>query len=134
MASDTAIEKRETQDIQKTERMRAGRTYVPNVDILENDEKLMLLADMPGVKADDFDIRYEHGELAVHGRVQPRPELDQGNYLLREYGVGDYYRSFQVGEGIDSTRIEAELNDGVLMLHLPKTEQAVPRKISIKTK
>ncbi|MBU0640175.1 MAG: Hsp20/alpha crystallin family protein [Planctomycetes bacterium] len=133
MADETAIEKRETQDVHPTERMRAGRTYVPNVDILENDQKLMLLADMPGVKADDLDIRYEHGELSVHGHVQPRQDT-QGNYLLREYGVGDFYRSFQVGEGIDPTGIEAELRDGVLMLHLPKTEQAVPRKISVKTK
>ena len=134
MADETAIEKRETQDIQPTERIRAGRTYIPNVDILENDQKLLLLADMPGVKADDLDIRYEHGELAVHGRLQPRPGVEQGNYLLREYGVGDYYRAFQVGEGIDSTKIAAELQDGVLLLHLPKTEQAVPRKISVKTK
>ncbi len=134
MADETAIEKRETQDLQPTERLRSGRTYVPTVDILENDEQLLLLADMPGVKADDLDIRYEHGELAVHGRVQSRQDAEQGNYLLREYGVGDYYRTFQVGEGIDSTRIEAELQDGVLKLHLPKTEQAVPRKISVKTK
>jgi len=134
MADETAMEKRQTQDIQQAERMRSGRTYVPNVDILENDEKLLLLADMPGVKSDDLDIRYEHGELAVHGRVQPRQGTEQGSYMLREYGVGDYYRAFQVGEGIDSSKIEAELQDGVLKLHLPKSEQAMPRKISVKTK
>jgi len=134
MADETAIEKRETQDLQPTERMRSGRTYVPNVDILENNEKLLLLADMPGVKSDDLDIRYEHGELVVHGSVQPRQDAEQGNYMLREYGVGDYYRAFQVGEGIDSSKIEAELQDGVLMLHLPKSEQVMPRKISVKMK
>lgn len=132
MAEETAMEKRENQEMQMTERMRAGRTYIPNVDIVENDKQLMLLADMPGVKSDDLDIRYENGELSVHGRVTPRQNVESGNYLLCEYGVGDFYRSFQVGESIDASRIEAELHDGVLRLHLPKTEQAVPRKISVK--
>jgi HSP20 family protein len=133
MAEETGIEKRESQDVQSAERMRSGRTYLPSVDILENDSKLLLLADMPGVKADDLDIRYEHGELVVHGGVQTRQDQKQCNYLLREYGVGDFYRAFQVGEGIDASKIEAELHGGVLMLHLPKSEQAVPRKISVKT-
>ena len=133
MSEDNAIEKRETQDIQKTERIRSGRTYVPTVDIVENDKQLMLLADMPGVHVDDLDIRYEHGELTVFGKVQPRQAPGAG-YLLREYGVGDFQRAFHVGEGIDSTRIEAELHEGVLILHLPKTEQAMVRKINVKTK
>ncbi len=134
MANETSIEKRETEDIQTAERMRSGRTYVPSVDILERDDKLLLLADMPGVKADDLDIRYERGELSVYGRVQPRELPERGDYLQCEYGVGDFYRSFQIGEMVDASRIEAELHDGILMLHLPKREQAVPRKIAVKAK
>ena len=133
MANQTDIEKHETQELQRVERTRAGRTFVPNVDIVEQENELLLLADMPGVKADDLDIRYERGELIVHGRVRSRQDVQQ-SYMLREYGVGDFYRVFQVGEAIDSNRIEAQVNDGVLTLHLPKTEQAVPRKITIKTK
>ena len=134
MANETTIEKRESEDIQTAERLRSGRTYVPTVDILERDDKLLLLADMPGVKADDLDIRYERGELSVYGRVQPREFPERGDYLMCEYGVGDFHRSFQIGELIDATRIEAELHDGVLTLHLPKREQAVPRKIAVKAK
>ena len=133
MAEDTAIEKRETGELQTAERMRAGRTYIPNVDILERDDQLLLMADMPGVKAEDLEIHYEHGELTVHGRVAPRPHADPGGYLLREYGVGDYYRAFQVGEGISADKIEAVLQDGVLSLHLPKSEAARPRRITVKT-
>ena len=133
MANQTDIEKHETQELQRVERTRAGRTFVPNVDIVEQENELLLLADMPGVKADDLDIRYERGELIIHGRVRSRQDVQQ-SYMLREYGVGDFYRVFQVGEAIDSNRIEAQVNDGVLTLHLPKTEQAVPRKITIKTK
>jgi HSP20 family molecular chaperone IbpA len=134
MANDTQIEKRETDEIQAAERLRSGRSYVPSVDILERDDKLLLVADMPGVKANDLDIRYERGELSVYGRVQPRDLPERGGYLLCEYGVGDFYRSFQIGELIDASRIEAELHDGVLTLHLPKREQAVPRKIAVKAK
>lgn len=134
MANQTDIEKHETQELQRAERTRAGRTFVPNVDIVEQEDELLLLADMPGVKAEDLDIRYERGELAIHGKVRPRQQADRTNFMLREYGVGDFYRAFTVGESIDASKIEAEISDGVLMLHLPKTEQAVPRKITVKTK
>jgi HSP20 family protein len=130
MANQTEIEKQETQEL-RAERIRSGRTYVPAVDIVEQDEQLLLLADMPGVNPDDLDIRYERGELTIHGQVRPRQAPESG-YLLREYGVGDFYRVFQVGESVDSSRIEAEMRHGVLTLRLPKTEQAVPRKIAVK--
>lgn len=135
MANETSIEKRETQEVQQVqpERMRAGRTYIPNVDIIEQDDKLLLLADMPGVKPDGVDIQYERGELTIHGKVAPRQDPENTNYLLREYGVGDFYRVFQIGEGIDADKIEAELRDGVLTLHLPKAQELMPRKIALKT-
>lgn len=134
MANQTDIEKHETQELQQAERTRAGRTFVPSVDIVEQENELLLLADLPGVKPDDLDIRYERGELAIDGKVQPRRGSEQTNYMLREYGVGDFYRVFQIGETIDPDKIEAEVKDGVLTLRLPKTEQAVPRKITVKTK
>ncbi len=132
MASVATIEEREGQRAGTASCARNGRTYVPNVDIIEQDDKLLLLADMPGVSSDDLDIRYERGELTIDGRVPPRQDAGQTHYLLREYGVGDYRRAFQIGEGIESSGIEAELHDGVLTLHLPKTEQAVSRRISVK--
>jgi HSP20 family protein len=134
MANQTDIEKHETQELQRAERTRAGRTFVPNVDIVERENELLLLADIPGVRPDDLDVRYERGELAIHGKVQQRQDSDQSDFMLREYGVGDYYRVFQVGEAIDADKIEAETKDGVLTLHLPKTARAVPRKITVKTK
>jgi len=108
-----------------------ARCYRPNVDVIESGEEMLLLADMPGVKPDDLDIRYERGELSIHARVTPRQDPNT-TYLLREYGIGDWQRSFRIGEGIDSERIQAELKDGVLTLHLPKTKELLPRQIAVK--
>ena len=87
---------------------------------------------MPGVRAEDIDIQFEDGALTIHGKADPR-QGDEVSYLMHEYDVGDYYRTFRISEQIDPRRIEAELEGGVLILHLPKSEAAKPRKISIKT-
>jgi len=123
--------KRETQNVQ-TERLRGGRSYVPAVDIIERADRLLLIADMPGVRSDGLDIVYERGQLTVFGKVAPR-QPDQQAFLLREYGVGDFSRAFQVGEGIDASKIEAELRDGVLTVHLPKMSSVMPRRINVKS-
>jgi HSP20 family protein len=92
---------------------------------------LVLVADLPGVNAGDVDIRFEQGELTIHGRAKPR--YDEGTkFLLNEYGIGDFYRTFRVSEQVDGSRIHAEYHDGVLSLHLPKVEAVKPRKIAVK--
>ncbi len=116
---------------ERAEQARSGRTYVPPVDIIEKNDELLLLADVPGVRPDGVDIDYEHGELRIRAHVEPR-QHDGRQYALREYGVGDFVRTFEVGEGIDAQRISAELRDGVLIMHLPKSEAARTRKISVK--
>jgi HSP20 family protein len=122
------IENTETQ-APSVERTRCG-TYAPAVDIIETDNELLLIADVPGASAEGIDINYERGELTLHARVPRRQDADT-RYLLREYGVGDYYRCFRVGEGIDAQKISAEVNAGVLTLHLPKAEAIKPRKIRV---
>jgi HSP20 family protein len=123
--------KKEENQVARVERTRDRRAYTPNVDIIETADEFLVLADMPGVGADAIDIQYEQGVLTLHGRVEPRQDEEQTNYMLREYGVGDYYRSFRLGEGIDPDRIEAHLKDGVMELHLPKSEASKPRKIAV---
>jgi len=132
MAAETAIKKQET-DVARAEQMRDRVTYAPLVDIVEEPDGIWLLADMPGVKASNVDIQYEQGLLTIHGRVEPRQEETSVNYLLREYGVGDYCRTFRIGDGIDPNKIEAELKNGVMHLFLPKTEALKPRKITVKS-
>lgn len=111
------------------ENIRGGQHYTPRVDICETDKELIAYADVPGVRPEDVDLRYENGELLLHGRVQPRSM--SGTALLYEYGTGDFYRVFSIHESIDAKRISAEVKNGVLVVHLPKMEALQPRQIKV---
>lgn len=115
-----------------TERTRSGCCYRPSVDILEQGDELLVLADVPGAKSDAIDVKFEDGMLEIYAAVTPRRDAGS-RYLRQEYGIGDYYRTFQVSEAIDAARISAEYADGVLTLHLPKAEAVKPRKIAVST-
>jgi HSP20 family protein len=128
----TEMEVKQTEEAQ-TERARSGRVYRPFVDIMEGKDELLLVADMPGARADSIDIQFEDGNLTIQARVEPRHH-EKGNLLLNEYGVGNFYRTFRVSEEIDPAKIHAEYTDGVLTVHLPRAEAAKPRKIEVKTK
>jgi HSP20 family protein len=106
--------------------------FRPEVDIIEREQELLVLVDLPGVKADDIEIRYEQGTLTLFGKVLEPPTADR-KWLLREYGIGDFQRSFRVGEAVDTTKIAADITDGVLTIHLPKVEAARSRTIPVRT-
>jgi HSP20 family protein len=104
-------------------------THTPRVDVMETDEELLLFADLPGTKPGDVDIRFENGELALHGRRNPEKH---GRLWQREYEPGNFYRVFRLTEAIAADKIHAELKNGVLTVHLPKAEAVKPRKIAVK--
>jgi HSP20 family protein len=112
------------------EATRGGPYFTPRVDIYETEKELTLYADVPGARPEDVDLRFEHGELLLHARVEPRPRGGHG--VLEEFDEGDYYRVFQVHESIDAGRIEAECKNGVLTVHLPKAESAQPKKVAVR--
>jgi HSP20 family protein len=114
----------------RPEATRGGVYFTPRVDIVETDSELTLYAEVPGVRPDDVDLRYEKGELLLHARV--KPVEGQRSMLLQEYEEGDFYRAFTIHESIDSGRISAECKNGVLTVHLPKAEAARPRQISVR--
>ncbi len=103
--------------------------FVPAVDIFENKESLVLIADMPGVTNDGVEIHLEDGELTIRGKVVEEQESAEPVYT--EYRSGDYYRSFTLSNVIDQAKIQASMKDGVLMIMLPKAEEAKPRKITV---
>jgi HSP20 family protein len=115
-----------------TEATHGTWTYRPNVDILESDNELTLRVDIPGAQGDGIDVDFRDGTLSIHAKVTRR-QTEAINYLLREYGVGDFYRAFTVSEVIDAANITAEYREGVLTLHLPKVSAVKPHKISVQT-
>jgi len=129
-------------DIQKTEsagmaptgpeQTRPGPVYSPSVDIFENDGSITVLADMPGVKAQDVKIDLRDRMLTLSGPVTP-PENTKESNVLREYQPGTFFRQFTLSETIDQQKIDAKLSDGVLRLELPKVEKARPRQITVRT-
>lgn len=131
MADEHTIAKPPAEEINSAEHTRCGRYFRPNVDIIERAEELIVVADVPGASGDDVDVDFEDGTLTIHVKVKPRQD-ENVDYLLREYGVGDYHRTFRVSEAIDASQITAEFAAGVLTLHLPKAAAAKPRKISVK--
>jgi len=106
-----------------------GLCFTPRVDILDTEDESLLLADLPGVKPEDVDLRFDNGELVIDGRCAPRHP--GASYLLSEYGVGDFYRAFTIDEQIDWQKISAEQKNGVLTVHLPKAKTAKPRKVTV---
>ena len=109
-----------------------GLVFAPAVDIFETETEITLLADMPGVKADDLTIDLRDNTLTLAADVTPVDGANEEE-LLVEYETGRYYRQFTLGEIVDQERINAKLNDGVLRLSLPKIEKATPKKITVKT-
>jgi HSP20 family protein len=109
---------------------RPGLVFTPSVDIFENDKEIVLLADIPGVRAETLNIDLRDNTLTLDGGVEPF-EAEGEEEVLIEYEVGKYYRQFSLSEMIDQTKIDAQLKNGVLRLTLPKVEKAAPRTITV---
>lgn len=113
------------------EQTRPGPVFTPAVDIFETENEITLLADMPGVKTDHLSVDLRENTLTIVGEISSSEEGDEQDLLI-EYEVGQYFRQFTIPELIDRNRIDAQMNNGILKLVLPKAEAAKPRKIEIK--
>jgi HSP20 family protein len=111
-----------------------GRQYVqravsPPVDVFENADEVLLVADVPGVSGELVDVRVENGTLTLQAR---RPEENEGNAVAREYDVADFARTFRIPAGIDTANISAEAKNGTVLVRLPKIAAVKPRKIAVR--
>jgi HSP20 family protein len=106
-------------------------TYQPNVDICDRGTEVLLVADIPGARADGIDVSFEEGVLSVHAAV-PARELP-GRSVHEEYGIGDYRRTFRLGDEFDASQITADYRRGVLTIHVPRLAAVRPRKVEVRS-
>lgn len=125
------VQKKEAVLGEGIERTRSRRIYTPAVDIIERDEDILLIADMPGVDEQSVDITLEKDVLTIDGKVDTA--MPEGyRPLASEYGVGDYHRVFNLSDEIDKEKIKATVRNGILRLTLPKAETIRTRIIPVK--
>jgi len=130
---DLQLQETEKQEVQESgaERTRERPAFIPRSDIYELNSEIVVVADMPGVDADSVEITLERSTLTINGYIKPM-ELAGYAPAYAEYREGDYQRSFSLSNEIDQSKIEADMKDGVLHLHLPKVGPTT-RKIAVRT-
>jgi HSP20 family protein len=112
------------------EETRSNERYLrPAVDIIEKEDCLTLIADLPGVRKENLEIGIDKGILTIQGQVEPGLP---GNEVYREFELMSYYRQFQLPEAIDQDMTQAEFVNGVLTLRLYKAEAAKPKRIEVR--
>lgn len=108
---------------------RARERYVtPAVDIYEMPEGLVVIADVPGVTPDHFDVRVDNHILTIWGQVAHGLSVEP---TYREYELVNYFRQFDLSAKVDESQIAADLKHGVLTLTLSKVADAQPRQIAV---
>ncbi len=106
------------------------RAVLPAVDVFEDASGITLLADMPGVPKDELELKVEGDALLIEGGVRPHTP-DGMEAVYAEVRVPRYRRSFTLSRELDTSRIEANLKNGVLNLRIPKQAHAQPRRINV---
>jgi len=109
---------------------RERTVFMPPIDIYDDGEGLVLLADLPGVTSESLEIQVQDNRLTLFGRVSAVVP-DGAKLLHREFEAGDFLRSFILSEEVDPDRITAKLTNGVLEVVLPRAPKSEPRRIQV---
>jgi len=104
--------------------------FMPSFDVKENADAYVFTADMPGIKRDDLDIQLAGNRLTISGHRETEAG-EEGQVYSMERSFGSFSRSFTLPEEVESSKVAAELKDGVLTLKVPKSPEVRPRKITI---
>lgn len=109
--------------------------WTPAVNVVETDEEMKLTAELPGVSPEDVDIEIEGNILSIRGEKKvEHEEKEEGQFRLYERSYGAFTRSFTLPTTVNADEIAAEFENGVLMVHLPKSVEARGRRIEVRAK
>ena len=106
--------------------------WAPTVDVRESDKHYTLLVDVPGIDPKEIDVSMEKGILAIKGKREKNETVEGENFKRVERSYGSFARYFDLPDSVDSEKIEATANNGVLTITIPKQDAVVSRKIEIK--
>ncbi|MGC8560868.1 MAG: Hsp20/alpha crystallin family protein [Phycisphaerae bacterium] len=126
----TAIEVKKTQPTAGEKSQRMAYFEAP-ADIREDNDGISIWLDTPGANTESVSVTYENGSLSVEASVNPGVSRPQ--YLLQEYELGSYRRTFRIGVPVNVEEITADLTNGELHVRLPKAHGAKARKITVRT-
>jgi HSP20 family protein len=121
-------------DLAPFRRAEATFTAAPAVDVSETDKAYQVTAEMPGMDERNIEVKVANGVLTIKGEKQEDVEEKKKEYYMRERSYGSFERNFQVPEGVETDRIEANFKNGVLSVTLPKSAaaQKAEKKIMVK--
>jgi HSP20 family protein len=105
--------------------------WTPAVDIHEDEQQLVIKADLPDIKPEELDIRVENNILTIRGERKFDKKVNEKNYLRVERAYGSFARSFSLANTVNTEAIKADYKDGVLTLAVPKREEAKPKQIKV---
>ncbi len=106
--------------------------WAPLVDITEDDKEYLIKAELPEVKKDDFKVSVQDGVLTISGERKYEKEEKGKKYHRTEWAYGSFSRSFTLPDDADAEKVAGDFKDGVLKVHVPKSEKAKPKKIEVK--
>jgi HSP20 family protein len=131
MRNQTELTPREAEaEKQMQSKQAQNRAVAPPVDVYENREEFLLVSDMPGITKDALSIHLDKGQLTLEAS---RAEPANGKLLAAEIRYTNYRRAFSVPQGIDVDKVSADLQQGVLRVHLPKSAAVKPRQIQVRS-
>jgi HSP20 family protein len=106
--------------------------FTPSFDIRETPGAYVFEADLPGIKRENVDISLTGNRLAITGKREPQERRENETCFMQERSYGAFTRTFNLPDGVDGSRVAADLQDGVLTVTLPKVPEVQPRKITVK--
>jgi len=109
-------------------------TWTPTCDIYETDNEIVVKAALPEVKKEDVNVSIDNNILSIRGERKLSEETKKENYHRMESSYGEFFRSFTLPNIVDTSKINAEFNDGVLRVRMPKREEAKPKQVEVKVK